>query len=59
MTSILKRYVPTVALLILLIFFASTVWLAIPALILTFQVLTDRPGRVLRAVTGRNGSLRR
>ena len=58
MTSILKRYVPTVALLILLSLFVSAGWLAIPAIILVIQVVTDRPGRLLRAITGRRGSLR-
>ncbi len=58
MTATLKRYVPTVALLVLLSMFMSTGWLAIPALILMVQVVTDRPGRLLRAITGRPGSLR-
>lgn len=53
MTSILKRYVPTVALLILLSFFVSAGWLASPALILLVQVATDRPGRLLQVITGR------
>lgn len=44
----------TVALLILLSSFLSAGWLAIPAFILLVQVATDRPGRLLRSVTGRN-----
>jgi hypothetical protein len=59
MTSVLKRYVPTVALLILLSLMVSTVWLAIPAIILIVQVVSDRPGRLLRAVTGRGSALHR
>lgn len=54
MASILKRYVPTVALLVLLSFVLSAGWLAIPALILLVQVATDRPGRFLRTISGRD-----
>jgi hypothetical protein len=57
-TSTLKRYVPTIALLIGLCFFLSAGWLAVPAIILIIQVVTDRPGRLLLAITGRSGRLR-
>lgn len=58
MTSTLKRYVPTVALLVVLSLFLPFGWLAIPAVILLVQVVTGRPGRLLRAITSGN-SLRR
>jgi hypothetical protein len=54
MISTLRRYVPTVALLILLSFFLHAGWLAIPAIVLVVQVLRDRPGPLLRTMTGRD-----
>jgi hypothetical protein len=52
--SVFKRYAPTLALIVLLAFLLPAGWLAIPAIILLIQVVTDRPGRLLRAVTGRS-----
>jgi hypothetical protein len=40
------------------VFFLSAGWLAVPAIILIIQVVTDRPGRLLLAITGRSGRLR-
>ena len=58
MTATLKRYLPSVALVVLLGLFLPTGWLALPALLLIVQVVTDRPRRLLRLITGRAGSLR-
>lgn len=57
MVTILKRYTPTIALLVLLAFLLPAGWLAIPAVILVVQVVRDRPGRLLQAVS-RRSSLR-